>query len=91
MHRGQKGRRLPLKTVYYLSFLFFIVIPILVVLVVALLALNKQFKNQALTNIPPGQEEGGAGGRAPACQSIRSSILCFTLFLMAWAASSAVR
>lgn len=56
MHRGSKGRRLPLKTVYYLSFLFFIVIPILVVLVGALLILNKQFKNQALTNIRQAQE-----------------------------------
>lgn len=56
MHRGQRGRRLPLKTVYYLSFLFFIVIPILIVLVAALLVLNKQFKNQALTNIRQAQE-----------------------------------
>ncbi len=56
MHRGQMGRRLPLKTVYYLSFLFFIVIPILIVLVVALFVLNKQFKNQALTNIRQAQE-----------------------------------
>ena len=55
MHRGQMGRRLPLKTVYYLSFLFFIVIPILIVLVVALFVLNKQFKNQALTNIRQAQ------------------------------------
>ena len=56
MYRRQKGRRLPLKTVYYLSFLFFIVIPILIVLVAALLVLNKQFKNQALTNISQAQE-----------------------------------
>ncbi len=56
MYRRQKGRRLPLKTVYYLSFLFFIVIPILIVLVAALFVLNKQFKYQALTNIRQAQE-----------------------------------
>ena len=51
-----KRKRLPLKTVYYTAFLFFIVIPILIVLVVALMVLNQQFKNQAIENIKRAQE-----------------------------------
>lgn len=51
-----KSKKLPLKTVYYISFLFLIVIPILIVLVVALLVLNQQFKNQAIENIKRAQE-----------------------------------
>lgn len=51
-----KKRRLPLKTVYYLVFLFFIVIPILIVLMIALFMLNQQFKNQAIENIRRAQE-----------------------------------
>lgn len=51
-----KRKRLPLKTVYYLSFLFLIVIPILVVLLIALLFLNQQFKKQAIENINRAQE-----------------------------------
>lgn len=52
----KKKKRLPLKIVYYLSFLFFIVIPILVVLVLSLLSLNQQFKSQAVENIERAQE-----------------------------------
>jgi YesN/AraC family two-component response regulator len=52
----EKRKRLPLKTVYYISFLFFIVIPILIVLVVALMVLNQQFKKQAIENIKRAQE-----------------------------------
>lgn len=51
-----KRRKLPLKTVYYLVFLFFIVIPILIVLIIALFVLNKQFKNQAMQTIKQAQE-----------------------------------
>lgn len=51
-----KRKKLPLTTAYYLSFLFFIVIPILIVLVSALLVLNQQFKNQAVENIKRAQE-----------------------------------
>lgn len=49
-------KRLPLSNVYYLSFMFFIVIPILIVLLVALLVLNQQFKTQAVENIKRAQE-----------------------------------
>lgn len=51
-----RSKRLPLKTVFYTSFLFLIVIPILVVLIVALLILNKQFKRQAVENMNRAQE-----------------------------------
>lgn len=51
-----KRKRLPLKIVYYTSFLFFIVIPILVVLILALLFLNKQFKSQAIETIKGSHE-----------------------------------
>lgn len=51
-----KKRKFPLKTVYYLVFLFFIVIPILIVLIIALLALNQEFKKQAIENIRQAQE-----------------------------------
>ena len=51
-----KKRKLPLKTVYYFSFLCFIVIPILIVLLIALFILNKQFKRQAIENIQQAQE-----------------------------------
>ena len=51
-----KKRKLPLKTVYYFSFLCFIVIPILIVLLIALFILNKQFKRQAIENIKQAQE-----------------------------------
>ncbi len=56
MFLKNKRKRMPLKTVYYMSFLFFIVIPILIVLVVALMVLNQQFKNQAIENIKRAQE-----------------------------------
>lgn len=56
MLQKQKRKKLPLKTVYYISFLSFIVIPLLVVLFSALLVLNQQFKNQALENIKRAQE-----------------------------------
>ncbi|WP_029504879.1 helix-turn-helix domain-containing protein [Lachnoclostridium phytofermentans] len=51
-----KRKRIPLKTVYYTSFLFLIVIPILVVLILALLFLNKQFKSQAIETIKRSHE-----------------------------------
>jgi len=51
-----KKRKLPLKTVYYFSFLCFIVIPILIVLLIALFILNKKFKRQAIENIKQAQE-----------------------------------
>lgn len=51
-----KKKRLPLKTVYYRSFVCFIVIPILAVLLAALLILNQQFKNQAIENIRRSQD-----------------------------------
>ena len=51
-----KRKHLPLKTVYYISFLCFIVIPLLVVLLVSLLILNQQFKKQALENIRRAQD-----------------------------------
>lgn len=51
-----KKKKLPLKTVYYFSFLCFIVIPILIVLLIALFILNKQFKRQAIENIRQAQE-----------------------------------
>lgn len=56
MRQLQKIKKLPLKTVYYLSFLLFIVIPILTVLNIALLILNRQFRQQALENIKQAQE-----------------------------------
>ena len=56
MIRRDKIKRLPLKTVYYLSFLLLIVIPIFVVLIAALLELNHQFKSQAIENIKRAQE-----------------------------------
>lgn len=51
-----KRKHLPLKTVYYISFLCFIVIPLLVVLIVSLLILNQQFKKQAVENIRRAQD-----------------------------------
>ncbi len=51
-----KRKKLPLKSAYYFSFLFFIVIPILIVLVISLFILNKQFKKQAIENIKQAQE-----------------------------------
>lgn len=51
-----KKKKLPLKTVYYLSFLFFIVIPILITMTAAFFVLNKQFKKQAIENIRQAQE-----------------------------------
>ncbi len=51
-----RRKRLPLKTVYYASFLCFIVIPILVVLILSLLFLNKQFKNQAIETMKRSHE-----------------------------------
>ncbi len=56
MFHRDKRMKLPLKTIYYLSFLFFIVIPILLVLVVVLIVLNQQFKSQAIENIKRAQE-----------------------------------
>lgn len=56
MRQLQKIRKLPLKTVYYLSFFFLIVIPILTVLNVVLIVLNRQFRQQALENIRQAQE-----------------------------------
>ncbi|ROR30562.1 AraC-like DNA-binding protein [Mobilisporobacter senegalensis] len=56
MFLKNKRNRLPLKTAYYMSFLFFIVIPILIVLVVVLMILNQQFKKQAIENIKRAQE-----------------------------------
>lgn len=56
MFYRDKFKRLPIKTVYYISFLFLIVIPILIVLIVALLELNHQFKNQAIENIKRAQD-----------------------------------
>ena len=56
MGQLQKIKKLPLKTVNYLSFLLFIVIPILTVLNVALLILNRQFRGQAVENIRQAQE-----------------------------------
>ena len=56
MFSGLKKKKLPLKTVYYLSFLIFIVIPIFIVLVGALFILNRQFKGQAMENIRQAQE-----------------------------------
>lgn len=52
----KKSKHLPLKTLYYIVFSFFIVVPVLTVLIVALLVLNKQFKNQAIENIERGQD-----------------------------------
>lgn len=52
----QKRKELPLKTVYYGSFIFFIVLPILIVLMVSLEILNRQFKEQAIENIRQAQE-----------------------------------
>lgn len=51
-----KKKKLPLKTVYYMSFLLLIVIPILIIFSVALFVLNKQFKKQAIDNIKQAQE-----------------------------------
>ena len=56
MFHKQKRMRLPLKTVFYSSFLCFIVIPILIVLLLALLLLNIQFKDQAIENIKRSHE-----------------------------------
>lgn len=56
MFHKDKRMKLPLKTMYYLSFVFFIVIPILLVLIVVLIALNQQFKSQAIENIKRAQE-----------------------------------
>lgn len=56
MFRKQKMRMLPLKTVYNMLFLLFIMIPILIVLIISLLVLNQQFKNQAVENIKRAQE-----------------------------------
>ncbi|HHV11534.1 MAG TPA: helix-turn-helix domain-containing protein [Clostridiales bacterium] len=56
MFLKKRRKRLPLKTVFYMSFLFFIVIPILIVLVAALIILNQQFKKQAIENIKRAQE-----------------------------------
>lgn len=56
IYQGQKKKNLPLKTVYYLSFVFFIFIPILIVLIISLFILNKQFKSQAIENIRQAQE-----------------------------------
>lgn len=53
---GHKKKRLPLKTVYYRTFFFLIVIPLLLVLLLSLLALNQQFKKQAIENIERAQE-----------------------------------
>ena len=55
MFRARR-KKLPLKTVYYASFLCFILIPILVVLILALFFLNKQFKSQAIENIKRSHE-----------------------------------
>lgn len=62
MKGRRKGKRLlgrnelPLKTLYYRLFLFFIVIPLLIVLAVSLMVLNQQFKKQAIENITQAQE-----------------------------------
>lgn len=56
MNMKNKIKKLPLKTVYYMSFFFFIVIPIIIVLVAVLLILNQQFKKQAIENIKRAQE-----------------------------------
>ncbi len=56
MFLKEKRKRLPLKTVFYMSFVFFIVIPIFVVLMAALVILNQQFKKQAIENIKRAQE-----------------------------------
>lgn len=55
MNMKNKIKKLPLKTVYYMSF-FFIVIPIMIVLVAVLLILNQQFKKQAIENMKRAQE-----------------------------------
>lgn len=52
----QNRKMLPLKTAFYSTFLFLIVIPLLIVLIVALLALNQQFKKQAIENMRQAQE-----------------------------------
>lgn len=52
-----KGKnRLPLKTVYYTSFLTLVVVPILAVLVLSLTVLNQVFRRQAVENIERAQE-----------------------------------
>lgn len=56
MYKKIKVKNLPLKTVYNMLFLLFIMIPILIVLIAALLVLNQQFKNQAVENIKRAQE-----------------------------------
>lgn len=56
MIKKQKMKMLPLKTIYNMLFLLFIMIPILIVLLVSLLILNQQFKNQAMENIEQAQE-----------------------------------
>lgn len=56
MLSNQSRKRLPLKTVYYLLFLSFIVTPILIILITALLLLNQQFKKQAIETIKQAQE-----------------------------------
>lgn len=56
MFLKEKRKRLPLKTVFYMSFVVFIVIPIFIVLMAALVILNQQFKKQAIENIKRAQE-----------------------------------
>lgn len=56
MIKKQKMKTLPLKTIYNMLFLLFIMIPILIVLLVSLLILNQQFKNQAMENIEQAQQ-----------------------------------
>lgn len=56
MFKRENRKRLPLKTVYYLSYILFIVIPILVVLIIALMILNQIFTKQSIENIKRSQE-----------------------------------
>lgn len=51
-----KCEHLPLKKLYYGLFLGLIAIPLFLVFIIALLALNQQFKRQALENIDRAQE-----------------------------------
>lgn len=51
-----KKKRLSLKTVYYSSFLGFVVVPLVLVLILSLTVLNQVFGSQAVENIQRAQE-----------------------------------
>ena len=53
---NQKTKKIPLKNMYYLLFVFLIVIPLLTALFIALKILNQQFKKQAVENIERAQD-----------------------------------